>query len=99
LLVEQLAGQPRRAIAGAIDVQSGSFKALLAGAVFCAAAHPDHPFCILPAATLRLDQLPPLADFRNSAGGHASGTRVSADEVLDRSRFAIEWMALFQSWY
>jgi hypothetical protein len=99
LLIEQLAGQPRRAIAGAIDAQSGSFKALLAGAVFCAAVHQDHPFRILPAAALKLDQLPPLADFRNSAGGHASGSKVSAEEVLDRSRFAIEWMALFQSRY
>lgn len=99
LLIEQLAGQPRRAIAGAIDAQSGSFKALLAGAVFCAAVHRDHPFRILPAMTLRLDQLPLLADFRNRAGGHASGNKVSTDEVLDRSRFAVEWMALFQSWY
>jgi len=99
VLVEQLAGQPRKAIAGAIDAQSGSFKALLAGAVFCAAVHRDHPFRNLPAATLRLNQLPPLADFRNGAAGHASGNKVSADEVLDRSRFAIEWMALFQPWY
>jgi hypothetical protein len=98
-LVKQLAGQPRRSIAGAIDRQSGSFKALLAGSVFCAAVHEDHPFRKLPATSLRLDQLPPLADFRNSAGGHASGTKVSADEVLKNSRFAIEWMALFQPWF
>lgn len=98
-LVEQLAGQPRRAIAGAIDVQSGSFKALLAGAVFCAAVHQDHPFRRMSATSLRLDSLPPLADFRNAAGGHASGARVSVDEVLDWSRLAIEWMALFQNWY
>jgi hypothetical protein len=98
-LIDQLAGQQRRVIAGAIDVQSGSFKALLAGAVFCASVHQGHPFRTLPAASLQLDRLPPLADFRNAAGGHASGVKVSVDEVLDCSRFAIKWMALFQNWY
>lgn len=98
-LVDQLAGQQRWVIAGAIDVQSGSFKALLAGAVFCAAVHQDHPFRTLSSTSLELDRLPPLADFRNAAGGHASGVKVSAEEVLDRSRFAIKWMALFQNWY
>ncbi len=98
-LVEQLAGQQRRFVAGAIQAQSGSFKALLAGAIFCTAAHQDHPFQSLPATALKLDQLPLLADFRNEAGGHASGSKISMSEALDRSRFAIEWMALFQPWY
>lgn len=98
-LVDQLAGQQRWLIAGAIEGKNGSFKALLAGAVFCAAVYPDHPFRTLAAASLQLDKLPSLADFRNEAGGHASGVKVSADEVLDRCRFAIEWMALFQTWY
>jgi hypothetical protein len=99
LLVNQLAGQPRRAITAAIAGRGASYKGLLAGALFCAAVHADHPFRSLPAAALQLDQLPPLADFRNSAGGHASGDKISAEDVFERSRFAIEWMALFQHWY
>lgn len=98
-LVRQLGGQPRKAIVGAIEKQNQPLKGLLAGAVFCAAVHVDHPFRKLHATALKLDQLPPLADFRNKAGGHASGSKVSADEVLEKSRFAIEWMALFQPWY
>jgi hypothetical protein len=98
-LVEQLAGQQPRMIAGAINSQSGSFKALLAGAVFCAAVHPDHPLHSVPAASLQLDRLAPLADFRNVASGHASGVKVTLADAQDRSRFAIEWMALFQTWY
>ena len=98
-LVEQLAGQQPRWIAAAIEAQSGSFKALLAGAVFCAAAHSDHPFHCTPAASLQLDRLALLADFRNAASGHASGVKVTLDDALERSRFAIEWMALFQTWY
>lgn len=98
-LLTQLSGQPRRAIVGAIERQDQPLKGLLAGAVFCAAVHEDHPFRMLPVTTLKLDHLPALADFRNRAGGHASGDKVSLDEALEKSRFAIEWMALFQPWY
>lgn len=98
-LVEQLAGQQPRGIAAAIGKQGGSFKALLAGAVFCAAVHPDHPFRTLPAASLQLERLSPLADLRNKASGHASGVKVLAADVQEHSKLAIEWMALFQTWY
>lgn len=98
-LVEQLVGQQLRGIAGAIEAQSGSFKALLAGAVFCAAAHANHPFHSVPVTSLQLDRLASLADFRNVASGHASGVKVTLADAQERSGFAIEWMALFQTWY
>jgi len=98
-LIDQLAGQPLKAISDAIRTQDRPLKALLAGAVFCAAEHRDHPFRTLDCLALSLEDLPSLADFRNKASGHASGSKYSSEEVVRQSRFAIQWMALFQPWY
>lgn len=98
-LREQLAGQQLGNIADAIETQDRPMKALLAGVVFCAAEHADHPFRKLDVASLELEKLPALADFRNEVSGHASGKPVSRDKVLESTRFAIQWMALFQPWY
>ncbi len=98
-LTQQLAGQPLGAIADAIETQNRPLKALLAGAAFCAAERPDHPLHKVSPSLLELERLPALADFRNEVSGHASGKPVSSDKVLDSTRFAIQWMALFQPWY
>jgi hypothetical protein len=95
----QLAGQSLKTIADAIQTQSCPLKALLAGAVFCAAEREDHLFRKLDVTSLELEKLPALADFRNEVSGHASGKPVSRDKVLESTRFAIQWMALFQPWY
>lgn len=95
----QLAGQALKTIADAIQTQSCPLKALLAGAVFCAAEREDHPFRKVASATLELERLPALADFRNEVSGHASGKPVSRDKVFESTRFSIQWMALFQPWY
>ena len=98
-VIDQLAGQSLGAIADAIRTQNKPLKALLAGAVFCAAERPDHPFRHLNADDLALDRLPALADDRNKASGHASGVKADRDQVQESARFAVQWMAQFHHWY
>jgi hypothetical protein len=98
-LVKQLSGQPFRAIGDAIRTRDRPLKALLAGAIFCAAEHINHPFRILGTSVLDLERLPELADFRNEVSGHASGKVASLDEALDSAAFAIQWMTLFHDRY
>ena len=98
-VIDQLAGQSLGAIADAIRTQNKPLKALLAGAVFCAAERSDHPFRHLNADDLALDRLPALADDRNKASGHASGVKADRDQVQESARFAVQWMTQFHHWY
>lgn len=98
-LVNQLAGQRFGEITKAIQYQDRPLKALLGGALYCAAEHADHPFRGLDATALDLERLPALADFRNKVSGHASGKKATLIEVLDSTNFAIQWMALFHDRY
>lgn len=98
-LIDALIGQSPKYIRKAVRFRNQPLKALLAGSVFCAAEREDHPFRKLTPASLELERLPALADFRNEVSGHASGKPVSRDKVLESTRFAIQWMALFQPWY
>jgi hypothetical protein len=59
----------------------------------------DHPFHELLPDALELERLPRVADYRNKAGGHASGEKAEQSLVLDYVNFAIQWMALFNRWY
>jgi len=98
-LIEALIGQSPKYIRNAVKSREQPLKALLAGAVFSADVRDDHPFRQLSPDSLELERLPALADFRNEVSGHASGKPVSHDKVLESTRFAIQWMALFQPWY
>ncbi len=98
-LIQALAGQQTKTIAKAIVKQGCPLKGLLAGTLFCAAEHDDHPFRLIEPTKLQLERLPALADLRNDVSGHASGRAASLDKVLDASRFAVEWMTQFQPWY
>lgn len=94
-----LAGQARRSVANAMTNRDQPLKALLAGVLFSANAREDHPFHRLSPGQLQLAQLPKLADYRNKVGGHASGERPDKNNVLEYSKFAVQWMAQFEGWY
>jgi hypothetical protein len=98
-LPEKLAGQSLDVIGLAIRTRDRPLKALLAGAVFCAAERLDHPFRTLDPSVLDLVELPKLADFRNKVSGHASGEVASLEKVLDYASFAVQWMNLFHERY
>lgn len=98
-LVNALAGQTRKAISNALEKQNQPLKALLTGTLFAANERSDHPFHEVQPDGLQLERLPRLADYRNKAGGHASGEQVDQSLVLDYANFAIQWMALFNRWY
>lgn len=96
--VDVLSGQRTQPVQYALKLEGSAFKALLFAALLCTTWHADHPLRHLHADSLQWCHLLTLVDKRNK-GSHASGERLSTEDVLEMARFAIAWHGQFEPWF